>query len=216
MATGSDKYGPPASVYSGELAEPIPRPMGGLLGPGPAECERLDEAARRQKMPALFAHFGIDPNAADAWQRLATALAAVHVPGFQVQAPLFDPGAPLWNPLGFGIGLPSIPMKRGRGRPRKLPKYTGRGLLGLLSEAHEGERRRPGRPLEVTMQEKAHAVQWFDSRKRAKGLTDIGTAEDILQHVDPGLNRYSRKREAEKFARQIVRWRPQVKRLGNS
>lgn len=47
--------------------------------------DRFIRAAREAKLPALFAHYAIDPNGPKAWQALACALAARHVPGFQAR-----------------------------------------------------------------------------------------------------------------------------------
>jgi len=64
--------------YEGLLAEPIYRPHP-LMSPS----EKGDWVLQRAtKTILLFRHFSIDPNAKDAWQRLALALAESHVPGF--------------------------------------------------------------------------------------------------------------------------------------
>src|SRR5882757_2294876 len=48
-------------------------------------AERVIRSERLAKLPILFEHFGIDPNSPGAWQALACALAARHVPGFQMR-----------------------------------------------------------------------------------------------------------------------------------
>lgn len=145
-----------AGWYSGELAEPIPQwwPGAGLLPALQASVDRSGErlridAVRRGKLPPLFAHFGIDPAAPDAWESLALSLAVLHVPGFGVG---YRP--PPDGPLGFG--LPFIPAKRGRGRPPKHPR-------GLLHELTKGAPKRPAhRPAMFTLQQKHEFVNGFD------------------------------------------------------
>lgn len=78
--------------YTGKLAEPIkaqlPR-LGILADPADvaAALRAYHEAVSNQrsaKLSTLFAHFGIEPDAALAWEALAIGLAIRHVRGFQV------------------------------------------------------------------------------------------------------------------------------------
>jgi hypothetical protein len=69
--------------YSGLLAEPMYNPT--LLS---TPTEKGNWAIKRAaKTLLLFRHFALDPNAGDAWQCLAIALAEAHVPGFQPPPP---------------------------------------------------------------------------------------------------------------------------------
>lgn len=91
--------------YEGVLAETLkPIVGGGLLGPSYDEIERDLERQRRAKIPALFEHFGIAPDAEvddlakdfEAAMQLVLALATKHVAGFK------EP--PHWSePLGTPI-----------------------------------------------------------------------------------------------------------------
>ena len=65
--------------YRGLLADPM-RPLGMLSSPEEEGNWVLDQCV---KTILLFQHFGIDPNAEDAWQKLAIGLARKHVPGFR-------------------------------------------------------------------------------------------------------------------------------------
>jgi|SRR5208282_1094175 len=81
--------------YEGLLAEPMYPPQ--LLM---SASEKANWAVlRATKTLLLFKHFSIDPNGEDAWQRLAIALAANHVPGFK--PPPAKPG----HPKDYGMDL---------------------------------------------------------------------------------------------------------------
>lgn len=142
-----------ARFYSGELAAPIPRPAhDGLLGPGADEIERYVREQRMQKLPALFAHFDIDPGASDAWQRLALALADEHVPGFGLQRPLMP-----------NEWLPWSKPRRRRGRPRKPASVLpGGGLLGSIQAP--APKRPAHRPATFTSEEKRGLIRDFEQR----------------------------------------------------
>ena len=74
--------------YEGLLAEPMYPPQSLM-----SASEKVDwTVLRATKTLLLFEHFSIDPNSEDAWQRLAIALAANHVPGFK--PPPTKPGHP--------------------------------------------------------------------------------------------------------------------------
>ena len=91
--------------YRGELRRPIilpdphkwqrrfnPRGVFLLTGQTKAREAATIERAEAEKLPALFAHFGIRENDSDRWQQLALALAHKHVRGFQV---VHGTGAPV-------------------------------------------------------------------------------------------------------------------------
>lgn len=81
--------------YEGLLAEPMYRPHL-LMSPS----EKGDWVLlRASKTILLFKHFSIDPNAEDAWQRLAISLAENHVPGFM------PPAAKQGHPKDYGFDL---------------------------------------------------------------------------------------------------------------
>lgn len=177
-----------AGLYFGDLTEPIPKefPPGlGLLGPPTgtdltawiAADEKRIERLRHAKLPALFACFGIDPDAPDAWQALALALAVNHVAGFQVAAPAL-PDLSMRLMLGANqFDMSPSSAKRGRGRPRKA---VG-GLLSILAAAQS---KRPAhRPPMYTVDEKRAMVQDFERRiadakaKRPSLMTQKAAAE---------------------------------------
>ena len=94
-----------AGDYRGELRRPInlpdphkwqrrfnPRGVFLLTGETQAREAAEIERAETEKLPALFAHFGIREDDPDRWQQLALALAHKHVRGFQV---VHGTGAPV-------------------------------------------------------------------------------------------------------------------------
>lgn len=195
-------------LYTGVLAEPIaPLQTGatsmGLLGPrsDPADAEQQ----RREKLPALFDHFGIDPTGPDAWQSLTMALAEVHVPGFRLKLPepqIAWPSTSLAELLALN--------KRKRGRPRIYkPGPAGAGLLGI--GATPDASRAPGRPAERTMDEKREFVVQFAELKAAGG-TDHDVARRIARSHFPGANSYSLESEVKAIVRKVKRWRGEVRK----
>ena len=194
-----------------------------LGGVDPKQVEAQADEKRRAKLPALFDHFDIDPDAAGAWERLAMALAAAHVPGFRV-ASSFDPGT-LTNPFfsnpflvrhasGAGI-FDWQPPKRGRGRPKNPLKFAG-GTHGLLG-GFLPEKRKGGRP-SVAREEKAEHVELFEAFKAHQGqeTTDEQAAKDLVSQLRPELNSYNRRSESERIVRLIRRWRNELRRFENS
>jgi hypothetical protein len=81
--------------YAGDLAVPIspPRPLG-IIESHQSEGQQAYQAGwervsreMERKTLSLFRHFKIVPSSEDAWARLALALAARHVPGFEIKTP---------------------------------------------------------------------------------------------------------------------------------
>jgi hypothetical protein len=71
--------------YTGQLAEPIYEPIGGLLAEFTRNAaERRAQEQQVLKLRALFAWYGIDSTTPDAFTGLAIALALAHVPGMKV------------------------------------------------------------------------------------------------------------------------------------
>jgi hypothetical protein len=69
--------------YKGILAKRYRPFIGGLLA-SPEQVEEIQAAEQRQRIEALFQHYGIDQKKSDACARLVLALAQDHVPGFQI------------------------------------------------------------------------------------------------------------------------------------
>ena len=201
-------------LYQGALAAAIPSVGGGLLAASLQEIERILHATRQQKMPALFAHFGIDPKASDAWEQLAYSLARRHVPGFQEMLPV-----PSIN-IGpcRSIGLPWLsarPPKRRRGRPPKLREYGVSGSGGLLDALHSTAKRRPGRPEQFTRKEKCQLVAAFDDEKARLGVTDELAAVAFIKSKRPTLNAYNTRTLAKQIVRWVRRLRAEIGRFDN-
>src|SRR5262249_16472586 len=81
--------------YSGELNQPIVRPLGLLYGPTSPRGEKGIFRARLIKLLLLLEYYDIKPNDPACWLKLAFLLAQHHVPGMKVvvNAPR-GPGAP--------------------------------------------------------------------------------------------------------------------------
>ena len=209
--------------YDGELTTPIPMPVGGLglLGPTIAEHERHLTDAREHKFPLLFQHFGIDEQGDGAWELLARRLAERHVPGMQLNSDSPD-AAPFGLSLNFGFSphfglcraVDYLPLKRGRGRPKKPRQFVG-GLLGLLP-SNTTRKARLGRPPGHTDSEKVKMLTIFEARKRRTRGRDLDVAEAIAREMEPGLNSSNRMRLAARICHFVRRNRPLLKKFGNS
>lgn len=72
--------------YTGKLANPIYEPIfGGLLSElARPQAEKRANEQRLVKLQSLFVWYEIDPDAPNAWEKLAIFLALTHVPGMQV------------------------------------------------------------------------------------------------------------------------------------
>jgi hypothetical protein len=110
--------------YLGILAEPIyvtlqgKSLLGALSDTDPEYVAKLEE-----RLSALFELFEIDRAAPDAWQKMALALAARHVPGFRRKWP--SRKATAWDDRKYGELLRAVNLVRARDvngklRPRKL------------------------------------------------------------------------------------------------
>lgn len=104
-----------SSPYSGVLATPIVRQMTlGLLHLG----DRRYEDELIEKIPALFAHYGILRTDRLDWQRLAIALAFDHVEGFRIVDPPKRRGPRLrWTLEGCKALVAAIEAEQRAGRP---------------------------------------------------------------------------------------------------
>jgi hypothetical protein len=72
-----------ADSYTGDLATPIEPDVVGYLGQSEAEFTRRLIEQLGLKFNKLFDWYAIDPNAPDAWMKLALKLAVAHVPSMQ-------------------------------------------------------------------------------------------------------------------------------------
>jgi hypothetical protein len=81
---GSFRLNPPSPKYTEALKKPIAAPKF-------RSADYLMDALA-VKFLHLFLHFGINPSASNAWQRLAIELALHHVPGMRVSQSLARPG----------------------------------------------------------------------------------------------------------------------------
>jgi hypothetical protein len=150
--------------YSGELNQPIVRPLGLLYGPTSPRGAKLVLRARAEKLLLLLEYYDIKPNDPASWLKLAFLLALDHVPGMRVveNAPR-GRGAPL-KPLDVSgaheiVGIiVEIDRERGKGvrdairiaLKRKQLKGSAKSLEAryyeakkLLRRAEELERRLP-------------------------------------------------------------------------
>jgi hypothetical protein len=145
--------------YTGQLAEPIYEPIGGLLAKlmRPTAKERALEQ-QALKLQALFAWHGVDSTAPNAWTSLAIALALAHVPGMQVVHEFKRQRGwkKSWK-AGLGVELvrdveaqtakhPSTTLKAIRALAKDKTKgwrvYTEQNLLTRHREARKAEQRR--------------------------------------------------------------------------
>lgn len=73
----------PSKHYTGVLNEPILLPP--AEAPSRIRAEVMAEMLIEERLPLLFAHYGIDPSRPGAERLLIRALAQKHVPGFQMR-----------------------------------------------------------------------------------------------------------------------------------
>src|SRR5262245_9403544 len=76
---GSFSLNPPPPKYTEVLKKPIANPQFRAQSAADYLIQALAE-----RFLHLFVHFGINPSASNAWQRLAVQLALHHVPGMRV------------------------------------------------------------------------------------------------------------------------------------
>lgn len=74
----------PNRMYSGVLNEPIR--IGRAGDPNRRRKALMAETTMGQRLPKLYEHYGIQPSAPGAAERLILALAKDHVPGFQIES----------------------------------------------------------------------------------------------------------------------------------
>lgn len=203
------------SFYSGELSIGPVFPVQGLLSAPLAkeESDKILQEERLKRIPALFEHFGIDSSAPDAWKLLALALASRHVPGFQWNYLAALEALSNHGNLGFGshrIGEQPGPVKRTRGRPRKI-KYTA-GLLSLGAAPA-----RKGRPVRYTLEQKRELIALFDEVKQQHNVkTDLEAATIIMRKLSPSARDSRLTAEARPLVQAIRTWRHETKKLEKS
>src|SRR5205823_6527827 len=90
--------------------------------------ERIIQSERFAKLPALFEHFGIDPKRPGAWEALACALAAKHVPGFQVR---HATGAPVKVHLDTLCRLYRFAIAKNAARKNRARKLSDEAISRL-------------------------------------------------------------------------------------
>ena len=107
--------------YSGELNQPIVRPLGLLYGPTSPRGEKGILRARLIKLLLLLEYYDIKPNDPACWLKLAFQLAQDHVPGMKaVEYAPRGRGAPL-RPRDFSGArenlriIDEINRERGKG-----------------------------------------------------------------------------------------------------
>ncbi len=100
------------------------------------------ERAEAEKLPALFAHFGIREDDPDRWQQLALALAHKHVRGFQV---VHGTGAPVKESVELLCRLYRyfIRTKATRNQRVRSRKVTDADVCRVLSKDEDFERAFP-------------------------------------------------------------------------
>ena len=141
--------------YRGELRRPInlpdPHKFWRRLDPrGPflltsqtkAREATIIKTAEAEKLPALFAHFGIRENDPDRWQQLALGLAQKHVRGFQV---VRRTGAPVKESVVLLCRLYRyfIRMKATRNQRVRSRKATDADVCKALSKDEDFKRSFP-------------------------------------------------------------------------
>jgi hypothetical protein len=147
--------------------------------------ERIIRSERLAKLPVLFEHFGIDPKRRDAWQALACALAAKHVPGFQVRRATGAPAKAHLDTLCrlYRFAIVKNAARKSRGRKlsdefiSKLPE-----LKRQIQELHDCSAKRLRNLLSEARQMRKARVKWLvETCRLRKTLADD---EDQLSELD--------------------------------
>jgi hypothetical protein len=161
--------------YTGLLAEPMYNPT--LLS---SDAETAKWAlARAMKTVLLFKHFGIDPNAVDAWQRLAIALAEAHVPGFRPPPP--KQGRPKTYDLDITLLMlfRLIRLRNGLNVRQAAERISERGKLPQNAEALRGRYRQASRDKYLT--ELRCLLDRFESKM---------PKEQLIEALEAGVGEY--------------------------
>jgi len=147
--------------------------------------ERIIQSERLAKLPVLFEHFSIDPKRPGAWQALACALAAKHVPGFQVR---HATGAPSRVHVDTMCRLYRFAIAKNAGRKNRARKLSDESICRLpelkrrFRELQECSPKRLRNLLSEARQMRKARVKWLVETCRLR--KNVGGDEDQLSELD--------------------------------
>ncbi len=147
--------------------------------------ERIIRSERRAKLSVLFEHFGIDPKRPEAWQALACALAAKHVPGFQVRRATGAPAKVHFDTLCRLYRFAIVKNAARKNRARKLSDESISRLPELkrqIPELHDCSLKRLRNLLSEARQMRHARVKWLVESCRLRRA--FGNDEDELSELD--------------------------------